>query len=226
MNLALLIIILVGLTAAGISFQLLHMLQKSRSVEPFLIHSDPHRKVKGWEMMRYVLLNSGVSFVLIFSVSFGLKDLLFYVGEPVVWRVLVEFAAVVFIYDFAYYFMHRYLFHEWDVLRKVHAVHHAANYPRAVDALLIHPVETIMGLGLLFGSILIVGGIHLGTFAVLFFLYTTLNVFNHAGINVPRFPFKTLGHMAIVHDRHHHSMRSGNYASITPLPDIIFGTAE
>ena len=28
------------------------------------------------------------------------------------------------------------------------------------------------------------------------------------------------------HDRHHHSMLSGNYASITPLPDIIFGTVE
>jgi sterol desaturase/sphingolipid hydroxylase (fatty acid hydroxylase superfamily) len=35
-----------------------------------------------------------------------------------------------------------------------------------------------------------------------------------------------LGVLAAKHDRHHHSMLSGNYASITPLPDIIFGTVE
>jgi hypothetical protein len=32
--------------------------------------------------------------------------------------------------------------------------------------------------------------------------------------------------MARKHARHHSSMRAGNYASITPLPDLIFDTYE
>ena len=35
-----------------------------------------------------------------------------------------------------------------------------------------------------------------------------------------------LEEIAAKHDRHHHSMLSGNYAAVTPLPDIIFGTVE
>ena len=85
---------------------------------------------------------------------------------------------------------------------------------------------SFLGLALLFTSILIVGGIHLYAFAPIFLAYTTLNVFNHSGIAMPWFPFKTIGILAIKHDRHHHSMLSGNYASITPLPDYLFGTSE
>ena len=59
---------------------------------------------------------------------------------------------------------------------------------------------------------------------MIFVFYTVFNVLNHAGVNVPRFPLKTLGVLAVKHDRHHHSMLSGNYASITPLPDIVFRT--
>jgi sterol desaturase/sphingolipid hydroxylase (fatty acid hydroxylase superfamily) len=91
---------------------------------------------------------------------------------------------------------------------------------------LLHPVETILGLGLFFGSVALVGGVHIYTLGALFTTYTALNILNHAGIDVPHFPFKTLGVLAAKHDRHHHSMLSGNYASITPLPDIIFGTVE
>jgi len=134
--------------------------------------------------------------------------------------------AVILIYDFGYYVMHRYLFHEWRVLRPVHAVHHAAQNPRAIDSFLLHPIENLMGLSLLLLSVAAVGGIHVWTFAPIFVGYTTLNVFNHAGLDVPRFPWKTLGALAVAHDRHHHSMANGNYASLTPLPDIIFGTFE
>jgi sterol desaturase/sphingolipid hydroxylase (fatty acid hydroxylase superfamily) len=71
-----------------------------------------------------------------------------------------------------------------------------------------------------------VGGIHLYTFAPILAAYTTLNIFNHAGVALPWFPFETIGRLAIAHDRHHHSMLSGNYSSITPLPDYVFGTLD
>jgi sterol desaturase/sphingolipid hydroxylase (fatty acid hydroxylase superfamily) len=157
---------------------------------------------------------------------YGLGDYLYYDHAAPAWRYLLEAATVILIYDFAYYFVHRYPFHEWKILRGVHSVHHASRNPRVIDSLLLHPVETILGLGLFFGSVALVGGVHIYTLGLLFTTYTAFNILNHAGVDIPRFPFKTLGVLAAKHDRHHHSMLSGNYASITPLPDIIFGTVE
>jgi sterol desaturase/sphingolipid hydroxylase (fatty acid hydroxylase superfamily) len=167
-----------------------------------------------------------VSVTLIFSVMFGLGEYLYYDHAIPAWRYLLEAVTVILIYDFGYYFMHRYPFHEWKILRGVHSVHHAARNPRFIDSLLLHPVETVLGLGLFFGTVALVGGVHIYTLAAIFTTYTALMILNHAGVDYPRFPFKTLGILAAKHDRHHHSMLSGNYAAVTPLPDIIFGTVE
>ncbi len=219
-------VLMIGFASAGFVMASLVLLYGSEVGKRSMISSDPHRSVPDAKLYRDVALNMTVSVALIFGTTYGLEDHLFYTGDTPVWVMVVEAVAVIFIYDFAYYFVHRYPFHEWKLTRHIHAVHHAARNPRTVDALLLHPVETAAGLLLLFGSIAAVGGIHLYTFAPIFVAYTTLNVLNHAGMNVERFPFETLGILAVKHDRHHHSLLSGNYASITPLPDIVFGTVE
>jgi sterol desaturase/sphingolipid hydroxylase (fatty acid hydroxylase superfamily) len=222
----LLVILVVGLMSAGTAMGVLTWVASARAGRPYLISLDANRNASDAKIIRCIAINSVVSTSLIFGVSFGLHDHLFYEGPARAGMLLLEGATVILIYDFAYYFMHRYLFHEWPILRGVHSVHHAALNPRAVDSFLLHPVENILGLALMFASVAVVGGVHVFTFAPIFVAYTTLNVFNHAGLNVRRFPMKTLGWLAVAHDKHHHSMRSGNYASITPLPDIIFGTFE
>ncbi|MEM7136515.1 MAG: sterol desaturase family protein [Myxococcota bacterium] len=219
-------VVLISYASAGLAQLVLTLTYRSTKAEKYLISDDPHRSVSERELRWRVVLNTTVSVVLIFSVMFGLGKYLYYDRSIPLWRFLLEVTTVILIYDFGYYFMHRYLFHEWKILRGVHAVHHAARNPRYIDSLLLHPVETIMGLCLFFGSVALVGGVHLYTLGVLFAAYTGLNILNHAGVDAPRFPFKTLGVLAAKHDRHHHSMISGNYASITPLPDIIFGTVE
>lgn len=226
MNLPISIALLLGFASGGIVNEILQRNFDRASIHKYVISDDPHRNIDDAELDRRVRLNTIVSLTLILAVSFGLQSFLFHMEAIPVWQMAIEFVAVVFIYDFAYYFVHRYPFHEWSILRNVHAVHHAAQYPRAKDALLLHPIETFLGLSLLFGSIAVVGGIHIYTFALLFVLYTALNVLNHAGLNIPHFPMKTLGWLADKHDKHHHSMLSGNYASITPVPDIVFGTTE
>ncbi|MCC6766035.1 MAG: hypothetical protein IT293_15365 [Deltaproteobacteria bacterium] len=45
-------------------------------------------------------------------------------------------------------------------------------------------------------------------------------------MNFQRFPLRTFGRLAVQHDKHHRSMRSGNFAFLTPIPDTLFGTAE
>jgi sterol desaturase/sphingolipid hydroxylase (fatty acid hydroxylase superfamily) len=219
-------VILASYASAGLAIALLLYAYHSTKTQQYLISDDPHRSTSDRALYWRVALNTTVSITLIFSVMYGLGDYLYYDHAAPAWRYLLEAVTVILIYDFAYYFMHRYPFHEWQILRGVHSVHHASRNPRVIDSLLLHPVETILGLGLFFGSAALVGGVHIYTLGVLFTAYTAFNILNHAGIDIPRFPFKTLGVLAAKHDRHHHSMLSGNYASITPLPDIIFGTVE
>ncbi len=221
-----LFVILASYASAGLALGILLYAYRSTKAQQYLISDDPHRSTSDRELYWRVALNTTVSITLIFSVMYGLGDYLYYDHAAPAWRYLLEAATVILIYDFGYYFIHRYPFHEWKILRGVHAVHHASRNPRVIDSLLLHPVETILGLGLFFGSAALVGGVHIYTLGVLFATYTAFNILNHAGIDVPHFPFKTLGVLAAKHDRHHHSMLSGNYASITPLPDIIFGTVE
>ncbi len=219
-------VILISYASAGLAQAALLYAYRAKSAQKYMISDDAHRSKSDRELYWRVVLNIGVSVTLIFSVMFGLGEFLYYDRPVPLWRYALEAVTVVLLYDFGYYFMHRYLFHEWKILRGVHSVHHAARNPRQIDSLLLHPVETILGLGLFFGSVALVGGVHLYTLGALFTIYTALNILNHAGLDIPHFPFKTLGLLAAKHDRHHHSMLSGNYASITPLPDIIFGTVE
>ncbi|MBW2380185.1 MAG: sterol desaturase family protein [Deltaproteobacteria bacterium] len=193
-----LFVILASYTSAGLAIALLLYAYRSTAAQQYLISDDPHRSTGDRELYWRVALNTTVSITLIFAVMYGLGTYLYYDHAAPAWRYLLEAATVILIYDFGYYFVHRYPFHEWKILRGVHSVHHASRNPRVIDSLLLHPVETILGLGLFFGSVALVGGVHI----------------------------KTLGVLAAKHDRHHHSMLSGNYASITPLPDIIFGTVE
>ena len=221
-----LIVILSSYASAGLAMLVLFFAYRAAGARPYLISDNAHRSKTDRELYKLVALNTVVSVGLIFGILYGLGDYLYYEHTAPLWRYLLEAVTVIFVYDFGYYFMHRYPFHEWKLLRKVHAVHHAARNPRVIDSMLMHPVEASMGLGLFFGTVALVGGVHIVTLGVLFTAYTAFNVLNHAGVDVPRFPFKTLGVLAVKHDRHHHSMRCGNYASITPLPDMIFGTVE
>ena len=221
-----LLVILISYASAGLAQLALVFAYRSPSAQQYLISDDPHRSVSDRELNYRVALNITVSVTLIFSVMFGLGEYLYYDHAIPAWRYLLEAVTVILIYDFGYYFMHRYPFHEWKILRGVHSVHHAARNPRFIDSLLLHPVETVLGLGLFFGTVALVGGVHIYTLAAIFTTYTALMILNHAGVDYPRFPFKTLGILAAKHDRHHHSMLFGNYAAVTPLPDIIFGTVE
>jgi sterol desaturase/sphingolipid hydroxylase (fatty acid hydroxylase superfamily) len=199
---------------------------RSETMRAWIISEDPQRSLDYAAVRRSARLNSFVSIAFMSTCSFAFRDFLIYDGAVALWRIPLEIVAAVIIYDFAYYFVHRYPFHEWKLLRRVHAVHHRTRHPRGVDSLLLHPAETCIGLAALLASVAVVGGVHVYSFAVLFVGYTTINVINHAGMNFQRFPLRTLGVLAVKHDKHHHSMLSGNYAFLTAIPDSIFGTVE
>ncbi len=146
------------------------------------------------------------------------------------WIAPLHIVLILMFYDFFYYLMHRFWFHGKGPMRRIHAVHHQARSPTAIDAFYVHPLETFLGLAVFFISIIVMvaftGPLHVVTLILTFVIYTQINILNHAFVELPYFPFKTINWMVAGHHRHHENMLMGNYATITPLYDKLFGTRE
>lgn len=223
---SLFVMVSVVLALSGALLIGLTLLFRMPAADPHRIREEPVRSLKGPKFWRIALFNSVLSISMVYGSIYLLYGVLFYPAAASPWRMLLEGVAVLITYDFAYYFVHRYPFHQWRLLRRVHAVHHTVRYPVAYDSLYMHPLENTIGVLLLMLCTYLVGPVSIYSFAGVFAIYSFLNIVNHAGLDLQFFPFRTLGALARKHDRHHVSMRSGNYASITPLFDVLFGTAE
>ena len=168
---------------------------------------------------------------LVTNVVFLVALLPFFVNlEPrPLWRHAVDIVVVLMIFDFFYYLTHRFLFHG-RLLRKVHSLHHQARTPTSIDALYVHPLETSIGLLLFLGSIPLVaafaGPLNAVSMAVATLIFSQVNSINHAYVNLPYSPFKTLDYITSIHAAHHVDMDQGNFATLTMLYDWLFGTLE
>lgn len=148
-----------------------------------------------------------------------------------VWKILLHVVAILMIYDFFYYLMHRFLFHGPGWFRKVHGVHHKARSVTSLDSLYLHPMEAFLGIALFIvstlGFSLAIGEpLHVITLTITTVIYTQLNTINHVHIDLPYAPFKLLTWISKKHAIHHIDMQRGNYATITLLYDKLFGTLE
>ncbi|HEY8088744.1 MAG TPA: sterol desaturase family protein, partial [Polyangiaceae bacterium] len=56
-----------------------------------------------------------------------------------------------------------------------------------------------------------------------FLVYSLLNIWIHSAVDLPGLPLSALVRH---HDVHHETMKSGYYASITPIWDVLLGTAR
>lgn len=179
---------------------------------------------------RVTISNALFSWVLVYALTWALYPVLFEEGEASVLRVVLEGFAMLVLYDVFYYLVHRYPFHEWSVLRRVHAVHHAIKNPTAFDSLYLHPVETFLGLALLWVCALLVtlvaGKVSVYSFAWAFCVYSLLNITIHSGLKLNFFPFGTLTHLTERHYKHHAHMKAKNYSSVSPTVDLVLGTEE
>lgn len=221
-------ILFVVLAVSGVLMVALHFLYASAATDAAKIYPKKPKRLRWDKIARNVVPNSVFSGALTVAATLGLRTWI--IDEALVELALLDMVADVFatllLYDFLYYFMHRYLFHEWKLLRAVHVVHHTNKQPTAFESLYLHPVENAMGLCLLMLCLLIVGPVSLPAFAVILAVYSFLNLVIHSGLDFDRPGLRAIGYMARKHARHHASMRAGNYASITPLPDLLFDTHE
>jgi sterol desaturase/sphingolipid hydroxylase (fatty acid hydroxylase superfamily) len=150
------------------------------------------------------------------------------------WKMGLDVVVILMVYDFFYYLMHRYLFHDNNFiggpLKWMHAVHHRQHDPCRMDSSYIHPLEVACGLGLYTATILALswpmGRFHVATIIITWVAFSRINVHNHALWKSDRFPFKYMNYAARMHHNHHAKFTGGNYATITLLFDWMFGTLD
>ncbi len=150
------------------------------------------------------------------------------------WEVLLDIVVILMFYDFFYYLVHRFLFHDGGFmggpLMWVHAVHHQQRDPCRMDSSYIHPLEVALGLGLYAASIFVLsrfmGNFHVATIVITWVAFSEINLHNHDRWNSDRFPFKYLNYMSKMHHVHHAKFTGGNFATISLLYDWLFGTYD
>ena len=216
--------LIIVLTASALLEALLFIIYMSQASDSYKIY--PLRGKDLARIARVVLPNSLLSGALVVSGSYWGAPWLVHTAQTSMLELVADVIATLALYDLIYYFMHRYLFHEWQLLRSAHVLHHTVKHPTAIESLYVHPVENIMGVLLFMLCILIVGPISLWAFALSLAIYSWLNIVIHSGLDFRPPYLRPIAYMVRKHARHHSSMRAGNYASITPIPDMLFRTTE
>ena len=189
------------------------------------ISERPAIKAAWPQRLRIMAVISVLSLAAILGGTWLLFDQLVHAASTPWWRVGLEALGILVLYDFLYYWLHRSLHHK-KLMRFVHGVHHRARNPSALESFYLHPIELLAGLGLLLLSTMIIGPVHSHSFLLVFFVYSTLNIVIHSGMDFPVWWMAPLNFLTRKHHVHHQDDFAKNYSSLTPLPDLLFGTAR
>jgi sterol desaturase/sphingolipid hydroxylase (fatty acid hydroxylase superfamily) len=142
------------------------------------------------------------------------------VAEQPWWLQAVE---VVVLSDLLIYWGHR-LQHRVGFLWRFHAVHHSAEHLDWLAAHREHPLDTIYTVGLINLPALVLG-FPLETIAGFIAFRGLWAIYIHSNVRLPIGPLRWFIGAPELHHWHHDRARdAGNYANISPLMDILFGT--
>lgn len=130
---------------------------------------------------------------------------------------------VVLLSDFLIYWGHR-LQHKVDFLWRFHKVHHSAEHLDWLAAHREHPLDTIYTVGLINLPAFILG-FPLETIAGLIAFRGIWAIYIHSNVRLPIGKLRILIGAPELHHWHHDLERDrGNYANISPIMDVLFGT--
>lgn len=179
--------------------------------------------------IRTMAITSVLSLATIFAVAYVIHGPLISdaPGLPA-WAIALQAVAILLVYDFMYYPAHRVMHHK-KVLRLVHGVHHRGRNPSALESFYQHPAELFVGLSLLFLAtwlISLVAPVSTYAFGAAFFVYSTLNILVHSGLDSKSKLLFPIDFLARKHHVHHMEDPGKNFSSLTPLPDLLFGTSS
>lgn len=135
----------------------------------------------------------------------------------------LQVAVLILASDVLVYWGHR-LQHRVGFLWRFHAVHHNAEHLDWLAAHREHPLDTIYTVGLVNLPAFIVGfpSESLAGFITFRGLWA---VYIHSNVSLPTGPLRyVLGSPRLHHWHHARDRDAGNYANVSPLMDILFGT--
>jgi len=142
------------------------------------------------------------------------------VNEQPWWLQGVE---VIILSDLIIYWAHR-LQHRVDFLWRFHKVQHSAEHLDWLAAYREHPLDSIYTIGLINLPAFILG-FPLETLAGLVAFRGIWAIYIHSNVRFPIGPLRMLIGAPELHHWHHDLDRNaGNYANISPLMDVMFGT--
>ncbi len=140
-------------------------------------------------------------------------------GQPWILQVI----EVVLLSDLFIYWAHR-LQHRVEFLWRFHSVHHSAEHLDWLAAHREHPLDSVYTVGIINLPALILG-FPLETLVGLTAFRGLWAIYIHSNVRLPIGPLRYLIGSPQIHHWHHDRDRdSGNYANLSPLMDLIFGT--
>lgn len=130
---------------------------------------------------------------------------------------------VVLLSDFFVYWGHR-LQHRVGFLWRFHSIHHTAEHLDFLAAHREHPLDTVYTLTLINLPAFVLG-FPLETLAGLIAFRGIWAIYIHSNVRLPIGPLRMLIGAPELHHWHHDRDRdAGNYANLSPIMDLIFGT--
>lgn len=136
------------------------------------------------------------------------------------WLQVIE---MVVLSDFLIYWGHR-LQHRVGFLWRFHSIHHSAEHLDWLAAHREHPLDTIYTVGLINLPAFILG-FPLSTIVGFIAFRGIWAIYIHSNVRLPIRPLRWLIGAPELHHWHHDRDRSaGNYANISPIMDLLFGT--
>lgn len=135
----------------------------------------------------------------------------------------VQFLAVVALSDFTIYWAHR-LQHHVGFLWQFHKVHHSAPHLDWLAAHREHPLDTIYTVTLI-NLVPMLAGFSLGSITGFIAFRGIWAIYIHSNVRLPIGPLRWIIGAPELHHWHHDlDRRAGNYANLSPLMDLAFGT--
>lgn len=135
----------------------------------------------------------------------------------------LQAAEVVVLSDLCIYWGHR-LQHRVGLLWRFHAVHHSAEHLDWLAAHREHPLDTIYTITIVNLPFFILG-FPIVTLSMFIGFRGIWAIYIHSNVRLPLGPLRMLIGAPELHHWHHDRDRNaGNYANLSPLMDILFGT--
>ena len=192
-------------------------------LKPYRIRTPEFATMPALKKNGVIAANGLLSLGIYLTLLAVLDERLVHGRETGIVSILAQALAVLFLYDLMYYAAHRSM-HFKPLMRLIHGVHHKVRYPTAFEGLYLHPLDNLVGIGLLFVSAAIIGPVAVAAFLVAAALHTFINIVTHTNLVFPHPLFRLTNHWAVRHDIHHGSHTGSNFASIFSFLDRLFGT--